>query len=238
MCKRYPFYFLKSLCYINNFFFFFFLRMCVLHHHFFMYIWWVSSETSEQKKVKKYSLSFPFIPRLFFFSPFYAGWIFSFLLFRFILAPKKRRRRRNTKSRELNVPHTRSKKREGKLILPKSGLCSLELLLTCFSLFFLFAIFDNFLLSPPRLALQHFGLMQFHRRLCCRRRLANNSAIYTYKILSILTLIILCAAFHSPRLSHSLSLYLPSDQDVWGRCVSEGERDEETPFFVRVAKFA
>lgn len=117
-----------SLCYVNNLIFFlsFFPTIIIIHSH--------DDESQVRWRRKKYSLSFPFHVFLF-----YAGWI-SFCIF-----AREKKRRMYKKSRELNVLFFKrareiSKRREEKLILPKSGLCSV------FVFFLLLHTKKNFLL--------------------------------------------------------------------------------------------
>lgn len=85
------------------------------------------------------------------FSSFYFSFLCWLALFNFLSFYQKKilKRIHTTKSRGIKC--SRSKKREEKLILPKSGLLFDRRLLFFFLYIFFFAIFVDFCLSPPRL---------------------------------------------------------------------------------------
>lgn len=98
--------------------------------------------------------------------PFYAGWVFLFL---FYFLPKKRRMYKVSRIKFFFLPSERSERREEKLILPKSGLCSSAFFLVCSHFAASCNSLDEFLFFL-HLSLAH--SMQLCRR---RRRLLSGS---------------------------------------------------------------
>lgn len=143
MCKRYDF---NKFMLCKQFF-----TIIIIHSH--------DDDESQVRSTKKYSLSFLFHIFLF------LCWLWIFL---FLFCPKKDE---CIKSRELNVlffstSRERSERREEKLILPKSGLCSS--VSSCSTRILLpLAILDEYILSPPISRTLHAALSSFVVWLFC-----------------------------------------------------------------------